>query len=255
MRKSVRVADERMAVSKEVEAFPDYRARHLRSLSPEKHYAECISREKTLRNPNLDLYAEYLLYGGKLFHDAPVGRLKGFRAAENAKHPFQVIAAPTDLLTVSRAEWRNRKLLSLLSKPQDVEFRWILIARWLKQERVCQPQDFLPAGVRTQLIQKFMKANPLSPTDLVYRSLIQNWKTYFDRINEELLTRKHLHRRREDVIQLGFDSGAVSIMARKKSWLEAVCEWLDSRGKGNARTLRNSYSRLHGHSRKRSVSF
>jgi hypothetical protein len=244
-------------VANEVEAFADNRAKHLRSLSPQKHYAECDSREKnfkTLSTRNLHLIGEYFLFGGQLFHDAPVGNLKTFRDASRPGS-LKVLAAPTVPLRITRYAWRYQTILRLLRKRQDSALRWLLIARWLKQEGVCEPTQCLPPDVRKILIQRFLKQHPLSASDLLHRALIQNWQTYFERIRDELQSKKFRRRAREDVVLLGYNKAAVEIMAKKKSILQAVCLWLQSRRKGDARNLRNSYSRLHGHSSKKSSLF
>lgn len=176
-------------MTKEGEALRDYRNKYRRSLSPQKLLATCLNREKKIEKmpgtARLHLSLEHLLFGGRLFHDAPVGSLKVSKYPTDLTELFKILAAPTAPLKISRSEWRYRKILTLLKKPQDMEFRWLLIARWLKQERVCEPKQFLPQDVCRILIKRFHAKIPMSATVLLHRALIRNWQTYFVRIREE----------------------------------------------------------------------
>src|SRR5258707_5708071 len=124
-------------VAKEIDLFSDVRADFLKGLSPELHFKECDLEEKACKAPSpksVHPFVEHLLFGGRVFYDEPVGRLKVVRNSANRSYRFKVIAAPTAPLKISRSEWRYRRLLGLLNKPQDMEFRWLLIAQWLQQE-------------------------------------------------------------------------------------------------------------------------
>jgi hypothetical protein len=232
------------------EVFLSDRERFRQSLKPRQHYVDCEAREKELEKhpPSLDRVLGQLLFNGRTFLDQPVGKLKV------RSDPFHIVIATATRLRISTREWRYRKILELLRNQPDREFRWLLIANWLKQEGVCQPEEFLPAEVRRNLIKRYHQYLPMSSADLYHRALIRNWLTYFERIRTELRAKGHLRRVREEVAKLDYDMKAVARVAKRRSTtINAICQWLAERGKGDARKLRNSYSRLHGHAEERAL--
>jgi hypothetical protein len=223
-----------------------------RRLGPRELFTDCETRENEIvkHPPSLDRLLRSLLFNGRLFCDQPMG---GLRIPSD---PFHVIVAPGKRLRTSLHEWRYRKVLELLRKQPDRELRWLLISKWLKQEGVCQPEELLPPEVQESLLARYHRHLPLSATDLYHRALIRNWLTYFERIQAELIAKRHVQRSKEEVVKLGYDSRAVTLMARGRSTVvSAICQWLYGRRKGDARKLRNSYSRLHSHLEKRAGEF
>jgi hypothetical protein len=234
------------------EIFASDREKARRKLNPRQLYADCEAMEEELTKspPSVEGALGYLLTSGRVFFDLPIGRMKEFRAAGQLEDQFYVVAAPTVPLRVSKCEWRYRKILQLVKKQPDVELRWLLIARWLKQEGVCELAQILPKAVLQNLIQRYRLHLRMSPTDLYHRALIRNWLTYFGRIRTELRARARLRRAPQEVEQLGYVSAAVKLVAKGRSTdIGAICQWLYGRRKGDARILRNSYSRLHAHSK------
>jgi len=242
-----------MSVPAKTGRFDSDRDKARRTLNPKQLYADCVAAETKLREnrPRVEHVLEGMLFGGRLFHDLPVGGDPLFRKIARSGQFFQIMAAPPAQLRVSKYEWRYRKILQLLKEQTDPEIRWFLVAKWLKQEGVCEPRQFLPEEVRRSLIKRYSQQLPISPTDLFHRALIRNWRIYFERIRAELKKTKSVSRVKEEVQKLGFEMKAIKLIAKKRSSdINAICQWLDSGGVGDPRKLRNSYSRLHSKKQK-----
>jgi hypothetical protein len=245
-----------MSVPTDSGLFDSDRDKARRTMTPKQLYADCVAAEETLRKnpPSVEYLLEGVLFGGRVFLDRRVGGTRFFRTIARSAQPFQIMAAPPAQLRVSKYEWRYRKILQLLKEQTDPEIRWILIAKWLKQEGVCEPRQFLPEEVRRRLTKRCHQLLPMSPTDLLHRALIRNWRIYFERIRAELKKRESVTRVQVEVRDLGFKIEAIELIAEKKSTdVNVICQWLHYRGIGDARKLRNSYSRLHAHSKKHAL--
>ena len=236
--------------------FDSDRDKARRTMSPNQLYADCVAAEAKLTKnpPSVDYVLEGVLFGGRVFLGRRVRGTRFFRALARSGEFFQIMAAPAARLRASKYKWRYRKILQLLKEQTDQEVRWIVIAKWLKQEGVCQPRQFLPEEVRRRLIKRCHQLLPMSPTDLLHRALIRNWRIYFERIRAELKKRESATRVQVEVRDLGFKIEAIELIAEKKSTdISAICQWLHYRAIGDARKLRNSYSRLHAHSKKHAL--
>ena len=226
----------------------DYVQEERKNLDPSMHYHACIAREKGIDSlparERVRAVVEDLLFSGKLFTLLPVGRLKGF----NRRHggSFNWYLAPTKPLRATRFHWQYQSLVKTLKKENDMELRWLLIARWLKHEGVCEPNDFLPACVLKSLAQRYHKSLELSPETIYLSALIRNWLTYFRRIKVELDGRKEVRRAKEEVVKLHYDKAAVEWVYGTRSLKEAIYGWLGERKNVPASRLRNAYSATHG---------
>jgi hypothetical protein len=231
--------------------FPDYRNIAPRKVSPRELYTICEQQEKRLETElyrkRLDLLLESWLFERPLFETAPLAGYRPFEEHNQQMYPFRFSIAPPAHLRISKREWRYRKLLEHLKKQQDTILRWLLIARWMKQEAVCEPKQFLPDAVFRRVVRRFSKSLRFSPTDFRYGIMIHKWRPYFERLQADLVARKHLQRALEEVAKLGYDGKAIICISRKRSTIQATCEWLAQRKNCDARTLRNIYSRLYGH--------
>jgi hypothetical protein len=154
---------------------------------------------------------------------------------------------------------RYSELLRDLRKVKDIESRWILIARWLKNEGICEPEEFLPPPVLRRALKRVRSATTkLSPTKLHYWRLMTIWMPYFDSLFHDRSAVSKTHRRVEDeLMKLGYSRDAVKFSRprneeefsmRKRSSVQAVAGWLEERGplRGakhvSAGTLKNAYS-------------
>ncbi len=218
-------------------------------LSPVELYALCEQQEKRIeakdyRQTLQDLYAHWLFIR-PLFESKPLAGLKRFDRFNQELYPYRFSIAQGRYIPRSKTGWRYRRLLVNLKKLQDRELRWLLIARWLKQERVCEPEQFLPDAMLQDLVKKFSNPERFSPADFHGAFLIHAWVPYFEQLKAELSSRKNLSREKEEVARLGYDEKAIGWAFRKHSLIQAICEWLGERKGREPSTLRNIYSRLY----------
>jgi hypothetical protein len=219
-------------------------------ITPHETYMRCVARGNEIAaipyRKQIAFHLEHILFLLPLFVETDQS---GFEVLTKAKYPFNFPIAQPQAPSVS--EWRYRALLEHLRKQKDRELQWLLVARWLKQERVCEPRQFLPPDVLRRLVKRFQRKMHASERDVFYNKLIENWLSYFKRLRKDLEARKDLRRKREEVTKLGYDADAVDWTIRKRSLIEATCSWLAQHQKntGSARTLRNAYTRLHGNIR------
>jgi hypothetical protein len=159
-----------------------------RELSPKGLYADCIAVERGLQRENryFRLLLGDSLLSGRIFFDDPIGNTEFFAKLKEYGWPPNSMAARVPGSRLSKYEWRYRELIQILKQQADPYLRWIVIARWLKQEGVCEPEEFLPMSFRKEIAKRYRKQLPESPADLLNRAFILNWKIYFERIREEL---------------------------------------------------------------------
>ena len=145
----------------------------------------------------------------------------------------------------SRA-WRYKQLLHDLRTLSDRELRWVLIARWLQEEGVCGPQEFLPPEVLERILKKLIR-DPRKPRvsfrDTYYLWLVRIWIPYFERL---LRDRDGIQTRRnpqEKLIPKGYSQDTIEATLGKHSAVQCVVSWLEQRKHIDARTLDNAYSR------------
>jgi hypothetical protein len=211
-----------------------------------------MDREKKIEalpyRERLDLTLEDLLFIHPLFEDAPLAGWEFFEKLARERYPFNFSIAPPEDLRMSNYEWRYHEIVKHLKKLQgkDTDLCQLLIARWLKQEKVCEPRQFLSGDVRRRLIKKFHKRRRISPNDLRFGAMVHTWVPYFERIKDALQAGKHLERVREEVLKLGYEPKAIGWVSKTRSTVQAVCGWLAERRNCEARTLRNIYSRQYG---------
>lgn len=215
-------------------------------ITPHEMYGRCVARGKEIATipfrQQMAFHLEHLLFLFPLFIRTD---LSVFEVLTKAHYPFNFPIAQPQAPSVS--EWRYRTLLEHLRKQKDRELQWLLVARWLKQEQVCEPRQFLPPDTLRHLVKRFQRKMRASEQDMFYNKLIENWLPYFKRLQEDLEKRKDLSRKREEVTKLGYDADTVTWATRKRSLIEAVCGWLArQKNTGSARTLRNAYTRIHG---------
>jgi hypothetical protein len=146
-----------------------------------------------------------------------------------------------------------RYLVEELTNAADAESRWFVLARWLKGEKICQPKDFLPSAIYRKLTkalrERFRRFNP---SDLRYHSLVESWRPYFKRLMIDVHEISAINQRpKAALLEAGYDEDAVVIMMdiltrdrKRRSPVPVICEWLEGRGFGNARTIEKAHSRV-----------
>ena len=139
------------------------------------------------------------------------------------------------------------EILQCCGQLPDKETRWELIARWLKQENICEPEDILPFSLN-RLASKRLRR--LSIKDTAYASVVEIWGPYFMQLMGELENAGELtHLKESRLIAMGYDREVIESTVGKGSPIAAICDWLEGRelfpGK-DARTIRNAHSRCFG---------
>ena len=134
-------------------------------------------------------------------------------------------------------------LMAQLEKAPNRLERWILLARWLWQENVCEPVDFLPKEAKLDsLLTKPWKGT--RGDDPLYVSLVDIWLPYFETLMNDIKDLKGRKRRLfEGLVNNGYDQDAVRTALTKRSAVEAVYSWLHIRRKVSPETFRNAYAR------------
>jgi hypothetical protein len=218
-----------------------------RATSPDELFEECASKEQRTKKSNvvevLNDLARFFLFNRPLFGESADW--------SRDEHPLFFTIRRSPGKTV-RSDWRYTELLRHLKALNEPELRWVLIARWLKQEGICEPDSFLPASVLRRILKKTRAAKiRLSSTDVYLWRLVRIWLPYFEYLLADARRIPKSHRGPgEALVKLGYLKDAVKWSLEKRSAVQAVANWLEQRNMMNrskqpsARTLENAYSRV-----------
>ena len=200
--------------------------------TPRELYSKCVESEERLNDKGvwerIKLGIVQSLAFPPLFESEPASGAAPAQGEDEAS-----------LDTLTRAAFlgqRHRDLVELLGKCSSNEARLLVLARWLKQEGVCQPREFLPRKIYQKSARNaFGQRKPFSATDWRYVFIVDAWKPYFERLVGDLRTIEKGTKRhgREQLLSTGFEEGAVDLVlaSKKRAVLPAVCEWLESHRK------------------------
>jgi hypothetical protein len=154
-------------------------------------------------------------------------------------------------LKIRRQLWqasKYRQILRLLRRWSKQEDRLFLLAWWLSQERVCEPEGILGIGVLRRMANKRFRR--LSATDFQHAETVRVWLPYFNRLTNDFRSKSVA-----ELVKLGYNEAAAQAAAGKRSVIEAACAWLADRpgliNNVDVPTLRNAYSRVYGTKRRR----
>jgi hypothetical protein len=142
---------------------------------------------------------------------------------------------------------KYRDLVELLRKANDNTTRWLVLARWLKQEGICEPAEFLPFSTES-LAKRCLSY--ISAADIHHASLVETWKRYFEALMRDWKVTGGNTSKLQDK---GYDLQAI-ISTHEKSIIPSICDWLENREHKpnyNSRTLQNAYSRCQPTPRKK----
>jgi hypothetical protein len=213
----------------------------LNPVKPAQLYLQCLNDERHavgLDHAKLKvMLARLFFFGQPLFASPPV--------VDKAS----VIDKAIDL-RIRRQLWqasKYRQILRLLRRCTKPEDKLFLLAWWLNQEKVCEPEDIVGIGVLRRMAKK--KFRGLSATDFQHADTVRVWLPYFNRLVNDFGSKSVA-----ELVKLGYDEAAALAAAGKRSAIEAACTWLADRpGSVNVDvpTLRNAYSRVYGTARGR----
>lgn len=201
-------------------------------------YGECLAEEQRSRVDwrKLKMFlVKGLITSQPLFKPLPkINRSSPIKTKRDRK-----------ILSLVWEGWKYRCVLELVRRQPNREDRLLVLARWLFQEQVCEVEDV----VDLQELQRLAKQKfaCFSPRDFHHADLVRSWLPYFERLLTDLRKRKKTN---VELVNLGYDTKAVTDAFGKRSVVPAACEWLaDRRDAGlnvNALTLQNAYSRIYG---------
>jgi uncharacterized protein (UPF0335 family) len=220
------------------------------SLIVQQLYESCMARENRLLNAShkKELHEAYkrLLFGTPLFWADRVGRDLPFdKAIGKSSAPFDFSVTRRKGEKSTSPEWRYNQLLKLLREEDDTELRWLLLGRWLKQEKICDPEEFLPKQILEGLIRRYYRAKKFSAADLTYWAAITQWKPYFERLESDL---QEVRQKQGDVQaalkRMGYDAGAVNSTIEKRTTASRIMHWFAARRHVQIEKLQNAYSRM-----------
>ena len=204
-----------------------------RMTDPKALYSACEAREKKMNDERL--WKAFKLDIVQRLTFPPLPPLFIERAAGAVVS--DVNSSEANLAKLKKAVYQGtqyREIVELLKNCPDNESRFLLLARWLKQESVCEPKDFLPRQVfQTLTRQARQRAKAISLTDWRYFFVINAWKPYFESQIADLRRIEKADRRvKEGLLKMGYEEQAVVLVMpkRKRSVVPAVCEWLEARG-------------------------
>lgn len=206
-------------------------------------YRQCLAAEQTLTNQDMVkvklILAKGLLFGRPLFEPPPT------------VDKSSVLNKETDL-KIRRQLWeagKYRHILDLMRTQTKREGRLFLLACWLSQEKVCEPEDIVGIKVLRQLAKKTFRF--LSASDFHHAGRVRQCLPYFESLLTDFGTHKGVV---SELVKLGYDEAAIQAARRKSSAIPAACEWLAGRrdpvSNVDALTLQNAYSRVYGPKRR-----
>jgi hypothetical protein len=147
--------------------------------------------------------------------------------------------------TTEQAIWRGAKyrdLIQLLQKAGDRKARWIILARWLRQEKVCEPEDFLPPKFSLDSLADGLSKGTRR-RDPLHLARVEIWLPYFQRLITDIkvLREQKVQRIREELVTRKYDPAAIEeALKHERSALEALYHWLGKRHNTSPGTFRNA---------------
>jgi hypothetical protein len=212
-------------------------------------FVACKSKEaricSDLYKKNIHFLYRRWLFEAPLFWPSPLGGWPPFERRFNRKrHPFTFAIAQNPNDGLSTDEWKYRQIVNLVRAEKSPHFRWLLMARWLKQENVCEPDELLPRRAHDELLRQYLKARRVSVQDLAYWALVGTWKPYFERLKKASAKARSVET--DPALSLagdGYHPDAITFTLKKKNVLSAVMHWIAKSRNIPLATLRNAYSR------------
>jgi len=233
--------------------------------NPPQIYGECLAKEGSLSKAQIKKELQAKLKKNLLSPPVFVSWVpEDQKRLLKQRYPFDFsIPLPMPNM-MPRHKMLCEEVSEYVKRLEKMELRWLFLARWLRDEYICEPADILPKKVLDHLTKQFKKKNKISVTDVYYTGMIDNWLPYFELLLEDLSRVPGTKNPgpTQWLINQGFESSAVKcaigVKRNKRSALSVACEWLvrredisDIKKEADAGTLRNAYSRVHGSPRQK----
>jgi hypothetical protein len=214
---------------------------------PAELFKKCVEQEARLVARSYEQVYFNSLIKHLLYHRPPIfwpDRMPSFEN-EMGKDtlPFTFSVAQTVGDTRSVKEWKYDTILKLLKDEPDRLRRLHLVARWLNQENVCAPEDFLPPEILQTMLKFGRNTFDLSRRQLSTWALVKSWKRYFILLFRDL---KKAQLSVKDVsAQLkneGYDAEAIKCALGKRSAQSAAIFWTHLRTKRSLHSIQNDFT-------------
>jgi hypothetical protein len=246
-------------VAKRSISFAKHRESGSEAVRPQDVFANCMAKQRKLeklsvRDQVQQALKDYLFIHHPLFAPVWAGRDERLCVKlAKERYPFDFSIIQRKDAQISESEWRYRQILEHLKKLENIELRLLCIARWLKQEGVCEPEDIMPSALLRRVLGQFVGKEQISMQDLHHWYLVTIWYPYFDRLLVALRAAPKTNRGPvEGLVKQGYEEAAVNAATGKRSPIPAIASWLEDPHKQlEARTLENAYSRVQAGRRKR----
>jgi hypothetical protein len=205
--------------------------------TPEKLFARCEAKAR-VADQKIYAMALSILAGVLTFRDPLFGPEPPLDATPSTDDSYSM-----KLRRIIQQASRYRDLVQWMKEYPGREQRWLLLALWLKEERICEPVEFLPVQVYENLTGEKRAALRVSIKDVQHYCQVEAWTPYFERLLKD--RRKTESRDPErDLERAGYTIEAISAALNKRLAIPAVCEWLADILHKDAFTLRNAHSRI-----------
>jgi hypothetical protein len=197
-------------------------------------YQQCLAKQQNWMKRDLGklklIFAKEFLFGRPLFSPQPV--------VDKAS----VINRRIDL-GIRNQLWeagKYRDILQALRAQTEQEGRLFVLAWWLSQEKVCEPEDIIGSEMLRRLAKKLFGC--LSTKDFQHADAVRAWIPYFDNLIRDFRAVND----RSKLVKQGYDEKAVWVAVNKRSPISAACDWLAPRLGVDSPALANAYSRIYG---------
>jgi hypothetical protein len=212
------------------------------SKNPLQLFEACSAAETEARKFSTDtvkpVLAKLLFFGKPLFEPAPL--------MDDASAINKEVA-----LKIRRQLWeagKYRDLLVWLGECKSRDARLFIIAWWLAQENVCQPEDILGSKRMGRMVRKNLGF--LSKSEFRHADAVRVWLPYFEQLIVDMRQRNG-----DELFTLGYEQGPVDSAKEKRSSVAAACAWLASRNNADVSLFTKAFSKIYGpkHLRRRAV--
>ncbi|MFZ0635274.1 MAG: hypothetical protein WA755_18585 [Candidatus Acidiferrales bacterium] len=204
-------------------------------------YEQCEAKEREIEatyKEKLQNLLEFLAFGDPLFRPDPQ-----LDADLLGSDPLEL-----KIEKLRRRADRNEGLIELMKKARNNDTRLIVLAIWLKHERICDPREFLPGAVYRRALQYARKgrlASNVSFADIRHGRLVKAWLPYFEQLLRDVSQSKNDPRVNQKLAKLKYKQEAIEMIrgSNMRAPVPACSAWLEQRHKGQARVIENAYSR------------
>jgi len=229
-------------------------------VNPEAVFRKCVAAERQLLSEDFgqlrNQFISNLTFGPLLPSDLQL------RVRPSPADPPE-LAAERD----RRLGAEYRELLRYLKGAADKkEERWRVLAMWLKQEGLFEPEEFLPKDVFRNLTENVLRSlagdrretyRDIKPSQMLYANLVELWLPYFQLLREAYLglRRQRISDIPSELTNRGFNLLATQIFTNPirpaRSPVSAAVRWVADRLNVEPHAVHSAHSLLFGAPRRR----